>query len=110
MRDIKSNTLQIIGVKQEGNVPRQAHAPQGTREPATGQPTVSRSIEPALKINWESLPPNGAGYHLNTWEFILKTVQFNSVLPSKRHLTWDRSDRRPKLIQSGGVGGCDISR
>ena len=38
MCDIKSNTLQIIGVKQEGNVPRQAHAPQGTKEPANRFP------------------------------------------------------------------------
>ena len=80
--------------------------PKGQR----GQPTVSHSIEPAPKINWESLPPNGPGYHLNTWESILKMVQFNSVLPSKRHLAWDRSDQRPKLIPSRGVGGCDISR
>ena len=35
--------LQIIGVKQEGNVPRQASAPQGTNEPANSQPSPIQS-------------------------------------------------------------------
>ena len=72
------NTLQIIGVKQEGNVLRQANPPQGTMEPTNG--FWARAI-----IDWGPLPTNDAehlrichiginieifenlrGYHLNT--------------------------------------------
>ena len=102
--------------KTGGQRPLSSPSPQGTKEPTNG--FWARAI-----IDWGPLPTNGAehlriwyiginikiftslwGCHLNTWEFMSKTVQFNSVLPSKPQLTWNRSDQRPNLILS--IGGC----